>query len=88
MVKAMKLAPIFNPDARRPMPRPVRVDLRRVFLAGLALWGIALIVCLVLMAAGVNIHHALGVVVSGIIVGMVMLVWEHFDRDNYRRLGE
>ncbi len=70
------------------MPRPVRVDLRRVFLAGLALWGIALLICLALLAAGVNIHHALGVVVSGILVGIVMLVWERVDRDNYRRLGE
>ena len=61
----MKFAPIIDPSVRKPSPKPVRVDLRKVFTFGTALWAIALVICM-----------------------MLMLVWEHFDRWDYRRLGE
>lgn len=44
----MKIAPIIDPSVRKPSPKPVRVDLRKVFTFGTALWAIALIVCIVL----------------------------------------
>ena len=51
----MKIAPIIDPSARKPSPKPVRVDLRKVFTFGTALWAIALIVCIVLLAFGIRI---------------------------------
>ena len=27
------------------------------------------------------------IVIAGLIIGVMMLVWEHFDRWDYRRLG-
>ena len=50
----MKIAPIIDPSVRKPSPKPVRVDLRKVFTFGTALWAIALIVCIVLLAFGIN----------------------------------
>ena len=44
----MKFAPIIDPSVRKPSPKPVRVDLRKVFTFGTALWAIALVICMVL----------------------------------------
>ena len=85
--KTMKLAPIINPDARRPMPKPVRVNLRRVFLAGMALWLIALVVCVALMTLRIPTGDALWVIISGLGVGIALLIWEKIDRDHYTQLG-
>ncbi|KAB8300804.1 DUF2530 domain-containing protein [Bifidobacterium apri] len=84
----MKLAPIFDPAARRPSPKPVRVDLRKVFLIGTAAWTAALIVCAMLLALHVPALKELVVCVAGVLVGIILLVWEHFDRWDYRRLGK
>ena len=48
----MKFAPIIDPNARKPSPKPVRVDLRKVFLFGTIVWAIALAVCMILTACG------------------------------------
>lgn len=85
----MKFAPIVDPAVRKSAPKPVRVDLRKVFLIGLALWIVALIVCSVLVAVGVKgVQDALIVCAFGVLFGVVMLIWEHFDRWDYRRLGQ
>ena len=42
----MKFAPIIDPSVRKPSPKPVRVDLRKVFTFGTALWAIALVICI------------------------------------------
>lgn len=84
----MRFAPIIDPAQRRPAPKPVRVDLRTVFLVGTGLWSLALIVCLILSAMGVAVPEAQAVCASGVVVGVLMLIWEHFDRWNYRRLGQ
>lgn len=84
----MKLAPIFDPTARRPSPKPVRVDLRKVFLIGTAVWMAALIVCAMLLALHVPALKELVVCVAGVLVGIILLIWEHFDRWDYRRLGK
>ena len=80
----MKIAPIIDPSVRKPSPKPVRVDLRKVFMFGTALWAIALVVCIVLIAFGIDAERAQ----AGTVIGVLMLVWEHFDRWDYRRLGE
>ena len=80
----MKIAPIIDPSVRKPSPKPVRVDLRKVFMFGTALWAIAL----VLIAFGIDAERAQTVCEAGTVIGVLMLVWEHFDRWDYRRLGE
>ena len=85
----MKFAPIVDPTVRKSAPKPVRVDLRKVFLIGTALWVVALIVFGVLVAVGVDgLKDALIICAFGVLFGMLMLVWEHFDRWDYRRLGQ
>jgi hypothetical protein len=66
----------------------VRVDLRKVFLIGTAVWMAALIVCAMLLALHVPALKELVVCVAGVLVGIILLVWEHFDRWDYRRLGK
>lgn len=84
----MKFAPIINPDACRPAPKPVRVDLRKTFLIGTAIWCAALIVCSILLFLNLPVLRWLIVCAAGTVIGVMMLVWEHFDRWDYRRLGE
>lgn len=84
----MKIAPIYDPSARRESPKPVQVDLRKTFLGGTVLWAIALAVFLVLLACGKQ--HVLSYVIvcaAGTVIGIALLIWEHFDRWDYRRLG-
>ena len=78
----------YDPSVRKPSPKPVRVDLRKVFMFGTALWAIALVVCIVLIAFGIDAERAQTVCEAGTVIGVLMLVWEHFDRWDYRRLGE
>ena len=68
----MKFAPIIDPAVRKPAPKPVRVDLRKAFGMGTGLWAVALVI----MCA------------AGVIIGVLLLIWEHFDRWDYRRLGQ
>ncbi|MBT1172552.1 DUF2530 domain-containing protein [Bifidobacterium sp. MA2] len=84
----MRFAPIIDPSVRRPAPKPVRVDLRTVFLIGTGLWTLALVVCLILGALEFDVETARTICASGVIVGVLMLIWEHLDRWDYRRLGQ
>ncbi|MEK0306256.1 DUF2530 domain-containing protein [Bifidobacterium favimelis] len=83
----MKLAPIFNPDARRPSPKPVQVDLRKVFVTGTVLWVLALIVFGLLKYLGYCTVKPLIVSISGVCIGLILLIWEYFNRWDYRRLA-
>lgn len=84
----MRFAPIIDPSVRKPAPKPVRVDLRIVFGVGTGLWAVALIVCLVLEFVGMHTMPGIAMSACGVIIGLLMLIWEHFDRWDYRRLGE
>ena len=84
----MKLAPIFEPKARRTAPKPVRVDLGKIFLVGTCLWIVAVIVSIALYSLRIVPEDAVLVSAAGVIIGILLLIWEHFDRWNYRRLGE
>lgn len=84
----MRFAPIIDPAVRKPAPKPVRVDLRIVFGAGTALWLVALIVCVICQFVGIPCGHGIVICACGAIIGVLMLIWEHFDRWDYRRLGE
>ena len=83
----MKFAAIINPEVRKPAPNPVRVDLRKTFLIGCVLWSVALIVSAILLACGLDVLQLLIMCAAGLVIGVMMLVWEHFDRWDYRRLG-
>lgn len=88
MVKSMKFAPIVNPDVRKKAPKPLRVDLRKIFTIGTAIWIAATIVALFLAILRITAWFSVDVCVSGMIIGVLMLIWEHFDRWDYRRLGK
>ncbi|MBW3083623.1 DUF2530 domain-containing protein [Bifidobacterium phasiani] len=83
----MKFAPIIDPSARKPTPKPVRVDLRKAFTIGTILWILACAVSIVLQVLGIVPAEVSVVCVIGVVIGIMMLVWEHFDRWDYRRLG-
>ena len=84
----MKIAPIIDPSVRKPSPKPVRVDLRKVFMFGTALWAIALVVCIVLIAFGIDAERAQAACEAGRGNGGLERVWEPVDRWELRRLGE
>ncbi|KFI93811.1 hypothetical protein BISA_1633 [Bifidobacterium saguini DSM 23967] len=83
----MKFAPIIDPAVRKPAPKPVRVDLRKVFGIGTGLWAVALIIALILVAIGRGTESLVIICASGVIIGLLLLIWEFFDRWDYRRLG-
>ena len=87
----LRFAPIIDPSVRRPAPKPVRVDLRTVFLIGTGLWALALVVCQILKALNFDaatMDTVEVVCASGVVVGVLLLIWEHLDRWDYRRLGQ
>ncbi|OZG63175.1 hypothetical protein BLEM_0440 [Bifidobacterium lemurum] len=84
----MKFAPIIDPAARKPAPKPVRVDLRKAFGIGTGLWILALLICLLLRTLGIDTHDLVYVCEAGVVIGILLLVWEFFDRWDYRRLGK
>lgn len=88
MVRSMKFAPIVNPDARKQAPKPLRVDLRKIFTIGTLIWMIALVVALILATLHITTWFPVTVCTAGTIIGILLLIWEHFDRWDYRRLGK
>ncbi|NMM94174.1 DUF2530 domain-containing protein [Bifidobacterium oedipodis] len=84
----MKFAPLIDPAVRKPAPKPVRVDLRKAFGIGTGLWAIALVVSLVLLAFDRDTMPLVTMCVCGVVIGVLLLIWEYFDRWDYRRLGE
>ena len=45
-------------------------------------------VLVILLAFGINVERLQTMCAAGTVIGVLMLVWEHFDRWDYRRLGE
>lgn len=88
MVGSMKFAPIVNPDARKAVPKPLRVDLRKVFSIGTIAWLVATIIALIVALLHITIWFPVLFCASGTIIGVLLLIWEHFDRWDYRRLGK
>ena len=85
---SMKFAPLIDPAVRKPAPLPVRGDLRKVFAIGTGLWIVALIVVLILLTVGYSVMPLVIMCVAGVIIGLLLLVWEYFGRWDYRRLGQ
>mgnify|MGYP002468852331 CR=1 FL=1 len=78
----MKFAPLIDPAVRKPAPKPVRVDLRKVFAIGTGLWIVALIVVLILLAVGYSVMPLVIMCVAGVIIGLLLLVWEYAASDS------
>ena len=75
----MKLAPIIDPSVRKPSPKPVRVDLRKVFMVGTSLWAVGLVICMILLALGfdagaldVFLYRALPCALYDCVIGLVL----------------
>lgn len=63
---------------------PVRLDLRRVFLVGIALWTVALVVAGVLAASGSVAATGVATCATGVLLGGAALLWERRHRDASR----
>ncbi len=63
---------------------PVRLDLRRVFLAGIALWTAALVVVGVMAASGAAAATGVATCATGVVLGGAALLWERRHRDASR----
>ncbi|KGM08710.1 DUF2530 domain-containing protein [Cellulomonas bogoriensis] len=75
-----------RPSILRPSTlAPVELDLRKVFLAGMLLWALALAVMIVLEVTGTETGRGPAVSITGVILGVLALVWEH--RRNHSRPG-
>jgi Flp pilus assembly protein TadB len=74
---------IENPDKRRVSPKPLKIDLKRVFLVLICMWLLALVVSLVLAILGIIIYIAFYVCVVGVLVGVILLLWERANRAKY-----
>lgn len=83
----MKIAPIYDPEVRKPAPHAVQVDLRLIFGLGTILWSLAAIVCLALLILGFHVHKALFVCLCGVLIGILLLIWEYLHRKDYRLLA-
>lgn len=60
--------------------RPVAVDLRRVFWAGIALWTVALVITVVGWFGDTVTGRSVATCVAGILLGLAALVWERRRR--------
>ncbi|WP_205710954.1 DUF2530 domain-containing protein [Isoptericola sp. BMS4] len=75
---------LTRPERRRPAPPPLRVDLRRVLLAGIVLWAVALVVSVVLLTLGRDASQTAVTCAVGILLGGLGLLWERSHRAAYR----
>lgn len=84
-----EIAPIYDPTQRRPSPKPVQVDLRKAFIIGICCWVVALIVSIVVFSTAHSemSRQSMFICSYGVLIGFALLVWEHFHRRDYRRLG-
>lgn len=66
----------------------MQVDLRRIFLLGTGAWILALVVVGVLALTGMTVTKPFIVCLSGVGVGILLMIWEHSNRWDYRRLAQ
>ncbi len=84
----MTLEPIFDPRKRRPAPSPAKVDLRVIFIAGTIIFAILTIgFAIVRYGFGMHPGYKFWVCLFGFLIGLIMLVWERFNRSTYMRLA-
>ncbi|MFD0705470.1 DUF2530 domain-containing protein [Alloscardovia venturai] len=80
----MKIAPIFDPEQRKPAPHAEQVDLHVIFLVGTIVWLLAGVYCAFrFFTAGIHYHEML-VCAWGVAFGIAGLIWEIYHRQMYR----
>lgn len=84
----MTLEPIFDPRKRRPAPSPARVDLRVIFIIGTVIFAV-LTIGFAIVRYGLGMHpgYKFWVCLFGFLIGIILLVWERFNRSTYMRLA-
>lgn len=84
----MNLEPIFDPRKRKPAPSPARVDMRTIFLCGTIVFAFLTIG---FASVEIGLHREFGykfwICLFGFILGLALLVWEHFNRSTYMKLA-
>ncbi|AEG45293.1 DUF2530 domain-containing protein [Isoptericola variabilis] len=75
---------LIHPELRKPTPPPQRVDLRKVIVAGMVAWAVALVVLGVLAAVGRVSTEVVVTCVAGLLLGCAGLLWERRNRRSYR----
>lgn len=87
-IVTVNLEPIFDPRKRRLAPSPAHVDMRILFLSGTILFALLTIG----FAVAENYFdrpfgYKFWVCLSGFLIGLILLVWEHFNRSTYMKLA-
>ena len=87
-IVTVNLEPIFDPRKRRPAPSPAHVDMRILFLSGTILFALLTIG----FAIAENYFnrpfgYKFWVCLFGFLIGLILLVWEHFNRSTYMKLA-
>ena len=81
------LDPIFKPETRKPAPNAADVDLHKIFLAGTMLWVLALLATLLMRLMGAHVDAFLIIAGFGVLIGVLLMIWEKIDRPRYRKLA-
>jgi hypothetical protein len=86
----MNLTPIFDPEVRKPGPKPAKVDLRKTFIIGTLAWVVALgIVAVLLFVFDMRVATLPFLTcILGIVIGACLLIWEKWYRPEYTKLAE
>jgi len=72
---ALTIGTMRIPETRSEDLPPMRVNTVTMFLVGTAVWVVALVVVLLLRAAGHDLHGAVQICLTGIGIGLLALVW-------------
>lgn len=87
-IVTVNLEPIFDPRKRRLAPSPAHVGMRILFLSGTILFALLTIG----FAVAENYFnrpfgYKFWVCLFGFLIGLILLVWEHFNRSTYMKLA-
>jgi hypothetical protein len=84
----VNLEPIFDPRKRRPAPSPARVDMRIIFVCGTILFAVLAVgFGLYRLQTGPGSGYKFWICLFGFFIGLILLVWERFNRSTYMRLA-
>lgn len=81
----MSLSPLFNPKKRKPGPKPARVNLRIIIVTGLIVWGLSFLYVTIIemWIKQLPVFSQLLITCFGMIIGVLLLLWEVIYRDKY-----
>jgi Flp pilus assembly protein TadB len=74
---------LFDPNKRKETPPALKIDLKIIFRLLTLIWALALLTFFMLHLAGVIDLTLVFVCIAGIIIGVLFLLWEAFNRKTY-----